>query len=519
MFRLVRWLLALSCVLLAGPAGYAQNRVALVIGNDSYQSVNPLKNARADARAIAKAFEKVGFKVLLRLDQSEKSMKDAVRTFKGMVAGGDVAVFYFSGHGVQLGGANFLLPVDIRGDSEDQVRDEAIPLQRVLDDLVDQKAKFSLAIIDACRNNPFRTKGRALGGRGLAVTSAATGQMVLFSAGTGQQALDSLGPNDHSPNGVFTRVLLKEMDKPGVPVDKVLRETRDEVVKLSTAAGQEQVPALYDQALGEFYFIPAPAKGGPAAVQPARVEAPSGLGAPPVASALVGGLQISVNVPGAEVYVDGAHKGSASPTEALNLRDLPVGKVTVKVEAQGYQARTQTFDIGEGQWTQAKIVLGRQGETPAQPPPTKSFWSKLIPGKSGPATGPGADGTAASNAAMSDKVDVLKELQAAGGPINAVDKWGLTPLHWTVYYKKYAAMNFLLENGADPNLLSTKSFGRVPAGGTALILAAYYGNDEAMAALLKHRANAGIANADGKTALDYATTYRFEACVQLLKGR
>ena len=204
---------------------------------------------------MAKALEAAGFRVTLRSDVTEKGMKEAVRTFKGQIAGGDQAIFYFSGHGVQLGAANYLLPVDIKGESEEQVKDDALPLQRVLDDLQDQKAGFSLAIIDACRNNPFKGSGqRGIGGRGLAPTSAASGQMVLFSAGAGQTALDKLGEDDHSSNGLFTRVLLVEMQKPGVPVDRMLHNVRDEVVRLARSVGHEQVPALYDQALGEFYF-------------------------------------------------------------------------------------------------------------------------------------------------------------------------------------------------------------------------------------------------------------------------
>jgi hypothetical protein len=147
-----------------------------------------------------------------------------------------------------------LLPTDIKGDNEEQVKDEAIQLQRILDDLQERKAKFSLAIIDACRDNPFKGSGRALGGRGLAPTTAATGQMVMFSAGTGQQALDKLGQNDKDKNGLFTRILLKEMAKPGIPVDRVLRNVRTEVVRLARSVGHEQTPALYDQAIGEFYF-------------------------------------------------------------------------------------------------------------------------------------------------------------------------------------------------------------------------------------------------------------------------
>lgn len=236
--------------------GAAGNRVALVIGNDSYSGVPALRNARADARAIAAALARAGYRTEIKLDLNEKAMKAALRDFKRSLSGGDEAVFFFAGHGVQLGAANYLLPVDIKGDNEDQVKDEAIPLQRILDDLQEQKVKFTLAIIDACRDNPFKGSGRSIGGRGLAPTTAATGQMVIFSAGTGQQALDRLGANDRQPNGLFTRVFLKEMEKPGVPVDRVLKSVRQEVARLAADVKHEQVPALYDQALGEFYFHP-----------------------------------------------------------------------------------------------------------------------------------------------------------------------------------------------------------------------------------------------------------------------
>jgi len=235
-------------------------RLALVIGNDSYRKVEPLRNARTDARAMAKALGDVGFAVTLQLDADDKALKGAIRRFKAQVGGGDEVVFYFAGHGVQLGGANYLLPIDIAGDSQEQVKDESLPLQRVLDDLQDQKARFSLAIVDACRNNPFKGSGRSIGSRGLAPTSAATGQMVLFAAGANQQALDRVGPNDRDPNGLFTRVLLKEMQKPGVPVSEVLRNVREEVVEKARGIGHEQVPALYDQSLGRFYFRPGEAQ-------------------------------------------------------------------------------------------------------------------------------------------------------------------------------------------------------------------------------------------------------------------
>lgn len=231
-------------------------RKALVMGNDSYVRVPRLEAARADARAMAAALSAVGFEVVQHKDLSERGMKQALREFKARVQGGDEVVFFFAGHGVQIGGINYLLPTDIQGESEEQVRDEAIQLQRVLDDMQERSAGFMLAVVDACRDNPFRTTGRAIGGRGLAPTAAATGQMIIFSAGAGQQALDKLNPADTASNGVFTRVFVREMLKPGLPVDRVLRNVRQEVVQLARSVGKEQTPALYDQAVGDFYFKP-----------------------------------------------------------------------------------------------------------------------------------------------------------------------------------------------------------------------------------------------------------------------
>jgi uncharacterized caspase-like protein len=267
---------ALLLAMLAAPA--EARRLALVIGNDSYQNVQQLKNARADAKAIAAELKAVGFDVTLKQDLNQKSMKSALREFKAQVQGGDEVVFYFSGHGVQFGGSNYLIPIDITADSEAQVADDAIPLQRILDDLTDQKARFSLAIIDACRSNPFKEAGRAIGGRGLASVTPATGQMIMYSAGAGQAALDNLGPKDTNPNGVFTRVLIQEMHKPGVPAGVLLKDVQSEVVELAHGVNHEQVPALYDQSLGKFFFrpgAPGAAAEGSATAAAAAIHVPS----------------------------------------------------------------------------------------------------------------------------------------------------------------------------------------------------------------------------------------------------
>ena len=245
---------AMAEVIPSSPLTTMANRKALVIGNDTYKTVTKLDNARQDARTIASNLTAVGYQVTLKLDLTEKEMKAALRIFSEQVQGGDEVMFFFAGHGVQLGAANYLLPTDIASDSEAQVRDEAIQLQRVLDDMSDRKAKFTLAMIDACRDNPFKSAGRAIGGRGLAPTTAATGQMVIFSAGTGQQALDKLNNADKNKNGLFTRVFVQEMQKPNQSIDRVVKNVRNQVAAMAKSVGHDQVPAIYDQVLGDFYF-------------------------------------------------------------------------------------------------------------------------------------------------------------------------------------------------------------------------------------------------------------------------
>jgi len=255
-----RWTLILCSILaLAGEAlaGEAPpvHRSALVIGNDNYRNVASLANARSDAKAVAEFLRNVGFQVTSRFDLDQRAFKSAIREFKASLSGGDDVIFYYAGHGVELAGTNYLLPVDAQNSStEDELRDDGIRLQRILDDLRDQKVRFSMVVIDACRENPLRQTDRAIAARGLAPTTPATGQMVMYSAGAGQRALDNLGDDDRDSHGLFTRVLLKEMAQPGVPADQIARRVRDEVARLARSVHHDQVPALYDQSLGVFFF-------------------------------------------------------------------------------------------------------------------------------------------------------------------------------------------------------------------------------------------------------------------------
>jgi hypothetical protein len=319
----LRWpflVFALAAMLVLLPARAA--RLALVIGNDNYEAVSKLKNAGADGDAMASALRKAGFDVTDVKNRNLRQMKDDVRQFRDRVRGGDEVVLFYAGHGVQIDGMNYLLPIDVRAKSEGQVRDDALALSLVMDDLRQQRPALTLAIIDACRDNPFKGTGRAIGGRGLTGVAGATGQMVIYSAGEGQQALDNLGARDPVKNGLFTRVFVKEMEQGGVTVDQVARNVREEVFRLAQTVRHEQVPAIYDQVLGRYYFY------GPGRVSspPAAPGAALGVGMTgknSVCKSLLSGQRerwkpnLSANYHGYFVWIDG--RSAATQATASHL--------------------------------------------------------------------------------------------------------------------------------------------------------------------------------------------------------
>lgn len=239
-------------------ASASTRRIALVIGNDAYKHVPPLEKAVNDARAMGRALEQAHFDTRVVVNATRAQMNSAINQFADDVAGGGIGIFFFAGHGVQVNNQNFLIPIDLQNiQREADVADQGVSLQGMQDKLAEVRAKFSLLVIDACRDNPLPKKaGRALGGtRGLTQASSAEGQMVVFSAGANQQALDKLADNDLNPNGVFTRELLPWLNKPGVSIRDAVLGVRGAVRARAKTVNHEQFPAIYDQAEGNFYFI------------------------------------------------------------------------------------------------------------------------------------------------------------------------------------------------------------------------------------------------------------------------
>jgi len=272
--------LALAAGLATGAA--AQARKALVVGIDSYDALPDLAKAVNDARAVAATLTDLGFAVLAAENTDRRAFNQRLGEFLNAVQPGDETVFFFAGHGVEIGGRNYLLPADVPAALAGQeafVTAESNAVDAVLDAIRSRAPRVSMLILDACRDNPFPTPpGRSavpLGGsRGLGAMSAPEGAFILYSAGIGQQALDALGGADADPNSVFTRKLLPLMHEPGLTVPQLARRLRVEVQQLAQSVAHDQRPAYYDDLTGDFAF------------RTASATTPGGTALPPTVTAV-----------------------------------------------------------------------------------------------------------------------------------------------------------------------------------------------------------------------------------------
>jgi hypothetical protein len=248
-------ILLVAGVLTGGPA-YANKKVALVIGNGNYAEA-PLKNPANDARAIAATLRQQGFEVLLTENATKLQMNELVADFGEKLSEGDTALFFFAGHGLQVQGRNYLMPTDARITSEQRVRLEALDVEAVLDQMSAARARVSMVILDACRNNPFERRFRSTGG-GLAQINAPEGTMIAYATAPGKVAADGDGTN-----GLYTQELLRALAQPGLKVEDVFKQVRINVARASNGA---QVPWEASSLTGDFYFKPLASGAGNAAI-------------------------------------------------------------------------------------------------------------------------------------------------------------------------------------------------------------------------------------------------------------
>ena len=257
------WLIALLLNQITPGASFAEERHALLIGNGAYRTIGRLDNPDNDMRLMAATLGSLGFDVLEAEDLDRASMMRAIKQFGHRLqdAGEDtVGLFYYAGHGIQVDGSNYLLPVDAEVARITDVDIEAVNLRSILGQMEGAANRLNFVILDACRNNPI-SRGMRSVDRGLAQVDAPHGTLIAYSTAPGSVAID--GTDEHSP---YTEALARALRKPGVVAEEVFRNVRVDVMAATNA---EQVPWEASSLTGAFYFNPADgvaeARPGPSA--------------------------------------------------------------------------------------------------------------------------------------------------------------------------------------------------------------------------------------------------------------
>jgi len=253
-------LIVAAFVLCIGTSAQAEKRVALVIGNSAYRSAPQLPNPAGDARLMSDTLASLGFLVVgggAQVDLTKPGFEAALQTFGRELAGADVALFYYAGHGIETHGLNYLVPVDANPTDEDDVFMQGIGMAGVIDQMEKSGASINLVLLDACRDNPFRDRGAHSRTGGLAQIQAPPGTLISFATQPRSVALD--GDNGHSP---YTRALAKTIQHRGYGLFRTFNEVGLAVEK---ATRGRQLPWLASSPIAtKFYFAGGPA---PQAVQ------------------------------------------------------------------------------------------------------------------------------------------------------------------------------------------------------------------------------------------------------------
>lgn len=226
----------------------AGRRVALVIGNGVYAD-NPLQNPRHDAEDMAALLERTGFSVMLEQDLDRRGMARSISRLARMLEQeGSVGVFYYAGHGVEVDGRNFLLPVDMQIDNVGELEFEAIDVQRLLNQMHGARNGMNIVILDASRNNPFPGLRGASGERGIKrIGNAPLGSLIASSTASGEVAAGGA----YGRNSPYTRQLLRHLDTPGLSLEQAFKRVRRGVLEETHGA---QVPWEMSSLTADFYF-------------------------------------------------------------------------------------------------------------------------------------------------------------------------------------------------------------------------------------------------------------------------
>jgi len=234
--------------LIAPALAEPDNRVALIIGNSNYKNAY-LSNAVNDAEGMAIVLEQCRFKIIKRLNVNKRDLREAIRDFGNEIKKSpSVGLFYYAGHGVQVKGENFLVPINANVRAEDEVIDECVMISSILRKMETAGNALNIIILDACRDNPFKNFFRSTGAAGLAKMDAPAGSILAYATAPGQMASDGSGRH-----GLYTSKLLKYIPTPGLTLEQLFKKVRIEVINSSN---NRQIPWESSSLTCDFYFIP-----------------------------------------------------------------------------------------------------------------------------------------------------------------------------------------------------------------------------------------------------------------------
>jgi formylglycine-generating enzyme required for sulfatase activity len=336
----------------------AQNRTALVIGNSDY-AVQPLKNPVNDARLMAETLTRQGFDVTTRINVNRRGMKEAIQSFIAKLDNNSVGLFYFAGHGLEVQGRNYLVPINASIASEADVEFEAIDAGRVLSGFEVANNGLNMLILDACRNNPYSRGFRSGNSRGLQPMRPASGSLVLYATEPGEVADDGVGAD----NGLFTAKLVQAINTPGLKIEDVFKQTAIEVHQQS---GKQQTPYLEGVILGDFYFTQPGGEQGKVQLAGGTLQQ-----ARPQPGLATGTLVITSDPAGARISLDGGDVGSAPVT----IPQLRGGNYLLKAEKPGYRSESQKIFVIGGQERTVNFIL----DSLSQPAQSHPFTIKVTP--------------------------------------------------------------------------------------------------------------------------------------------
>ncbi|GAA4453905.1 hypothetical protein GCM10023189_19660 [Nibrella saemangeumensis] len=230
------------------PPSSSEKRLALVIGNGSYPGISQLTNAVTDAQEVARSLEEIGFEVMLRTDLNKQGINQAIRDFNERLADYPTAMFYYTGHGVQHEGINYLVPVDADPHSEADITKECEPVNHFVAMMEEARTGTNIVVLDASYTNPFtRSLGRGAGTKGLASMMPPQGTYIAYATTPGQTAASGSGSN-----GLYTQAFVKAIKFTNLTIEEVFKRVRQEVTQKSD---RKQTPWESSALVGEFYFI------------------------------------------------------------------------------------------------------------------------------------------------------------------------------------------------------------------------------------------------------------------------